>query len=404
MAIDDLWYLSKRDPETRKKLPSKRHGRGNRWRVRWTDPISGEPQTMSFERKSDAEVHNANVAADISRGLYIDPAAGQVKVKDAADTWRANLVHNPSTAAYVDWATRLHITPVIGHLQRGEVRSSHIRSWVKDREQVLSPSTLRVIYSGVLSPMFQQWTIDRAIGISPCIGIKLPPVYDPEYTIATEDQVHGLSENLPERFRAIPYLVAGCGWRAGEVFGAEDSSFNFLRREAKVDQQLKYVQKYGQHLDLPKTRTSKRVNELPAIVAEQVSRRLERFPLGEIDIMDRTDRTHPAVRRARLLFLNDSDGPMYRANWSRIWRPAVRAVGLPPGYGLRDLRHYFATLLIFAGANVKTVQLAMGHATPTITLNVYTGLWPDAVDRTRSLVDAKLGKRPPGAITASSLA
>lgn len=53
---------------------------------------------------------------------------------------------------------------------------------------------------------------------------------------------------------------------------------------------------------------------------------------------------------------------------------------------LRDLRHYFATVLIFGGANVKTVQLVMGHTTPTITLNTYVGFWPDAVDQTRTLV------------------
>ena len=57
----------------------------------------------------------------------------------------------------------------------------------------------------------------------------------------------------------------------------------------------------------------------------------------------------------------------------------------------RDLRHYFATVLIYGGANVKTVQLAMGHTTPTVTLNTYVGYWPDAIDQTRTLVDSALG-------------
>jgi integrase len=55
------------------------------------------------------------------------------------------------------------------------------------------------------------------------------------------------------------------------------------------------------------------------------------------------------------------------------------------------LRHYCATLLIFAGASVKTVQVALGHSSPTITLNTYVGLWPEQIDRTRSLVDQALG-------------
>jgi hypothetical protein len=67
------------------------------------------------------------------------------------------------------------------------------------------------------------------------------------------------------------------------------------------------------------------------------------------------------------------------------------AAGLPEGYGLRDLRHHFAAVLIFGGANGKTVQLAMGHPTPTVTLNTYVGFWPDAVDQTRTLVESAPG-------------
>jgi integrase len=69
----------------------------------------------------------------------------------------------------------------------------------------------------------------------------------------------------------------------------------------------------------------------------------------------------------------------------------MAAAGLPEGYGLRDLRHYFATVLIFGGANVKTVQLAMGHTTPTVAPNIHVGFWPDAVDQTRTLVESALG-------------
>lgn len=68
--------------------------------------------------------------------------------------------------------------------------------------------------------------------------------------------------------------------------------------------------------------------------------------------------------------------------------------GLPLGFGLRDLRRYFATVLIYGGANVKSCQLAMGHTTPTTTLNTYVGYRPDAVDQTRTLVDSALGCTP----------
>ncbi|WP_425567776.1 tyrosine-type recombinase/integrase [Nonomuraea dietziae] len=51
----------------------------------------------------------------------------------------------------------------------------------------------------------------------------------------------------------------------------------------------------------------------------------------------------------------------------------ARTAGIPPRIGLHCLRHYFATLLIHKGASVKTVQLALGHSTPMVTLNTYIG-------------------------------
>jgi hypothetical protein len=76
-----------------------------------------------------------------------------------------------------------------------------------------------------------------------------------------------------------------------------------------------------------------------------------------------------------------------------VWRRAVRRAGLPVGFGLHGLRHYLRTLLIHNGAAVKTVQLTLGHSSPVITLNAYAHEWPDALDWTRSLVNAELGLR-----------
>lgn len=50
--------------------------------------------------------------------------------------------------------------------------------------------------------------------------------------------------------------------------------------------------------------------------------------------------------------------------------------------------------MIHSGASVKRVQLALGHSTPTITLNTYVGEWPDTDRETRSIVDAALGSVP----------
>lgn len=391
MAVDDLWYQRIRDPQTGERLKTKRHGRGKRWRVRWVDPETGRTRTELFERRADADRHDASMHADIARGQYIDPRAGRLTVTEFAQQWRVMQLHRSSTAERTERIIRRHIAPVIGSLPLAQVRNSHIKGWVKDRAQHLAPSTLATIYHGLLVPMFNAAVIDKRIGSSPCVGVRLPEIPDAKYYIARPEEVHALYRALPERYRAIVYLAAGCGWRGGEIFGLERQAIDFDTREVHVRQQLTVVAGRQPYIAPPKTKTSHRTNELPAVVADALRRHLDEFRSAPEEIEDETDPRRPTVRYANLVFTRGDGRPIHRADWSYIWRPAVEKAGLPSGFGLRDLRHYFATVLIFGGANVKTVQLAMGHTTPTVTLNTYVGYWPDAVDQTRSLVDSALG-------------
>jgi integrase len=59
--------------------------------------------------------------------------------------------------------------------------------------------------------------------------------------------------------------------------------------------------------------------------------------------------------------------------------------GLPAGFRYHDLRHYFASLLIAHGADVKTVQARLRHASAKTTLDTCGHTWPDRDESTRAL-------------------
>jgi integrase len=389
MAVDDTWYLSKKGPDG-DRVKSAKHGRGRRYRVRWIDD-TGAPKERLFDRKAEADNWDANVRADVSRGLYVDPGAGRTTVAEYGEQWRAIQMHRESTSDRVARSFRLHIDPQIGRLRLSQVRPSHIQAWVKDRSTELAPSTLRVVYSYLVS-MFADAALDRVIGVSPVQGVQLPEVDRGDRFVPTPDQVHALAEAVPARYRALVYLAAGCGLRQGEAWGLELEHMNFLRREVAIVQQLvQPVARQAPKLGQPKTKTSRRVVELPTVVGEAVARHIELFPPVPVEILDETDPRRPVTRLAKLLFTNERRNTLRRPNWAVPWMAAVAEVKIPKGFGYHGLRHYYATLLIHAGASVKTVQLALGHSNPTITLNTYAHEWPEAIDRTRSLVDAALG-------------
>lgn len=55
-----------------------------------------------------------------------------------------------------------------------------------------------------------------------------------------------------------------------------------------------------------------------------------------------------------------------------------------------DLRHTHATLLLLAGVHLKVVSERLGHATVTITLDVYSHVLPNMQQEAAERLDAMI--------------
>jgi integrase len=76
--------------------------------------------------------------------------------------------------------------------------------------------------------------------------------------------------------------------------------------------------------------------------------------------------------------------------WERARRAWKRA-GLKP-IGLHECRHTFASLMIAAGVNAKTLSTFMGHSSVTFTLDRYGHLFPGSEKEAAGLLDAYLAR------------
>jgi integrase len=72
-------------------------------------------------------------------------------------------------------------------------------------------------------------------------------------------------------------------------------------------------------------------------------------------------------------------------------RSAVQ--GLPDGFRFHDLRHFYASLLIHSGLDIKTVQARLGHASANTTLDVYGHMFPDSDETTRAAISSVMTTR-----------
>jgi integrase len=66
----------------------------------------------------------------------------------------------------------------------------------------------------------------------------------------------------------------------------------------------------------------------------------------------------------------------------------AKVEGLPAQFRFHDLRHYFASLLIASGLDVKVVQARLRHASAKTTLDTYGHLWPDKDESSRAAIAA----------------
>lgn len=86
-----------------------------RWQARYRD-AGGRMVTAprTFATKGDANRFLATVAADIARGLYVDPRAGQVTLAAWASQWLAgDPTKGATTATRDEYALRVHFLPTL---------------------------------------------------------------------------------------------------------------------------------------------------------------------------------------------------------------------------------------------------------------------------------------------------
>lgn len=334
--------------------------RDGRWLARWRDP-SGRQRKKSFTRKGEAERFLVALTAEQHRGTYIDPSAGKVTVGVWAERWQCGLSHlKVSTATRYRGIVRHHILPRWGRWPVAAVTHSDVAAWIADLSTIqgLAPGSVWQVHR-VLSLVLDLAVRDGQLARNPAAGVKLPKQIRDDPVFLTMAEVEHLAVAARADGPALLTLSL-TGLRFGEFAALRVRRLDVVRRRLTVAESASEV---GGHLvwTTPKTHRTRRVpiprSLLPLLVEASAGK-------GPDD----------------LLFTASGGGPLRLRNWRRnVFNPACARAGLP-GVTPHDLRHTAASLAISAGANVKAVQLMLGHASAAMTLDVYAGLFGDDLD------------------------
>ena len=338
-----------------------------KWRARYRD-ADGREHSRHFARKIDGQAWLDEVTASVVTGMYVDPDAGKLTFSDYWQQWSSRQIWVRGTKESADQAAA---SATFSQRRMNTIKRGHIESWIKGMtagERPLAPSTIRTRYNYV-SMSFRAAVRDRVISVDPTAGVRLPRARRAEHTmvIPTPGQVRAALDHAAPEHRALVAVCAFAGLRLGEAAGLRADDLDAAAGLLSVRRQVQGTNVANAEVVPPKA-GSERVIAVPAEL---------------VDILREHINAIGTIRAEGYLFTSGGH-LLNRSSAGHIWRMIRKRAGLPAEYTLHTLRHFYASALIAAGCDVVTVQRALGHAQPSITLNTYSHLWNTAEDRTRA--------------------
>ncbi|WP_432877640.1 tyrosine-type recombinase/integrase [Kribbella sp. CA-245084] len=369
----------------------------------WHDP-NGEEKSQAFDTKVMAVRHANAIETDSARGQYVDPKAGQVRFADLAARWLASRIVDPNTAIKYESSLRLHVNPVFGRRQLGSIKPSEIATWVADLESRFGPGTARnafIVLNGPLELAVDDEAIKRNPATAGSVRIPIPRVK--KVAVWADEVVLRIVEEHPASYRPIPIVGAAAGLRQGELFGLAEEDIDFDEEVIHVRRQVK---KLGKHLIFALPKNDK---ERTVPMSEGAAEVL-RAHIGETEPRPHTlpwERVDGPPLTVKLLFRWRDDLEIHARGYDEyVWKPALAHAGVIPmptrnarhdlkyvtnrDVGMHALRHYYASVSLADGVNIKELAEYLGHTDPGFTLRLYTHLLPSSHERSRKAIDNRL--------------
>ena len=346
----------------------------HQWVVRYrtTGGRSSRQREQSFGTdRREAEDFALKVEHDKRAHVFVDPKAGRVLFREAADTWLDQHLGADSSIATYRSVLRAHIDPAIGGKPIGAIHREDIKALIAAMHRKgLSASRIGCAHL-VISAVLAEAVRDKKLTESPCSGIQLPGVVTAaDFILPAHAQIEAVAVGLPPDWAATVWLMHGCGLRIGEALAVSlrcrINRGKALRVREQVDpaaqlRPLKF-RKAGEFRDIP----------LPQYVTEAIDKHVAEHGTTTDGYLFQGRKYKLVVRRS------------YQEDFGRA---AARA-GLPPEFIPHSLRHFYASTSLAEGIPITEVSRWLGHKSIEVTHQIYGHLVPSSFDRARALLDA----------------
>lgn len=291
----------------------------------------------------------------------------------------------PHSFTRYEEAVRLHIVPTLGRTPLAKLSAQQLQrlysAKLVEGQAPASVARLHAVLRRALNEAMRMDLIPR----NPATLVTAPRVERTEQQVLTPAQVRVLLNAIEEHpLQAFFTLLLMTGMRRGEALALHWADTHLDEGYADVKYTLDYGK--GGHYTFapPKTERSRRRVPLNATAVAALRRHraqqlLQRLALGEAwsdEDLVFTDELGRALRGNHIL--------------QRQFAPLLKETGLP-AIRLHDLRHTAASLLAHQGVHITAVSQLLGHSSTSMTLDIYSHVFPDTQRDATSTLDSLVG-------------
>ncbi len=350
----------------------------------WVHTAKGPKRRyLSGKKREDVAGKLAKALADRSDGLVFD--AGAMTVDEYLDRWLKDVQDTVRQSTYERYGqlVELHMGPALGRIKLKDLTPAHVRWFYREcLDSGLAPATVHKLHV-VLHKALKAAATDGLVPRNAAAGLKLPKISREEITPLDQKQARKLLEAAHgARLEALYVLALTTGMRQGELLALKWQDVDLERGVLRVRRTLTRAGKTFVPGE-PKTKNSCRAIRLTAGALRALRNHLS-LQLGEMERMG------SLYEPGGLIFATERGTVINPSNLrNRSFKPLLKRAGVPP-IRFHDLRHTCATLLLSKDVNPKIVSELLGHASVSITLDIYSHLMPDMQEKASKALEEAL--------------
>ncbi len=367
----------------------------NTWAIKYEldpDPATGKRRSKWVTvhgTKRDAQKELRRILHEIDNNQHVEPS--RLTVGDFLEQWLADHAqHNVGRKTFERYAeiVRKHLIPALGNHQILKLSPLQIQAYYSealtngrcDGTGGLSKQTVKH-HHRLLSQALRQAVRWQLLTRNPCEQVDPPRPDHTEMSMVNHAEAARLLKGAESLRIYMPILMAlTTGMRRGEILGLGWRDVDFERARIGVTQTLEQTAE-GLALKAPKTPRSRRTITLGPTALEALKRHKAQQAAQRL-------RMGPAYEDRGLVCAQLDGSPMSPREVSKEFSRLTSRLGLRVRF--HDLRHTHISHMLAEGIHPKIVSERAGHASVSITLDVYSHVMPGLQEDAANRVDEAL--------------